>query len=83
MTDRFDAEFYRNSWHRVLPLAPDGIQPFVWSGEQRGNAPRLPGWRRLAAAAWSPLRAVLELGGAGNGMRTAPRPRAPALARRA
>jgi hypothetical protein len=82
MTDCFDGEFYRSSWHRVLPLAPDGIQPFVWSGHRRRAAGRL-GWRRLAAAAWSPLRAVLELGDAGSGMRTAPRPRAPALARRA
>jgi hypothetical protein len=25
----FDQEFYRSEWRRVLPLGPDGIQPYV------------------------------------------------------
>jgi hypothetical protein len=25
----FDREFYRTEWRRVLPLGPDGIQPYV------------------------------------------------------
>jgi hypothetical protein len=29
MDDRFDEEFYKSSWQRVLPLGPDGIQPYV------------------------------------------------------
>jgi hypothetical protein len=27
--DHFDQEFYRSGWQRVLPLGPDGIQPYV------------------------------------------------------
>jgi hypothetical protein len=29
MADRFDREFYSSEWRRVLPLGPDGIQPYV------------------------------------------------------
>lgn len=29
MDDRFDQEFYRSQWQRVLPVGPDGIQPYV------------------------------------------------------
>jgi hypothetical protein len=39
MDARFDEEFYKSSWQRVLPLGPDGIQPYV-----RASRPsRLPG----------------------------------------
>ena len=31
MDDRFDREFYRSGWQRVLPLGPHGIQPYVGS----------------------------------------------------
>jgi hypothetical protein len=37
--DRFDQEFYRSGWQRVLPLGPDGIQPYVRTS---GTSP-LPG----------------------------------------
>ena len=29
MADRFEREFYSSEWRRVLPLGPDGIQPYV------------------------------------------------------
>jgi hypothetical protein len=29
MDDRFDQEFYKSEWQRLLPLGPDGIQPYV------------------------------------------------------
>jgi hypothetical protein len=29
MDDRFDQEFYRSGWQRVLPAGPYGIQPYV------------------------------------------------------
>ena len=29
MNDRFEQEFYRSSWHRVLPVGPGGIQPLL------------------------------------------------------
>ena len=29
MDDRFEREFYGSRWHRVLPLGPHGIQPYV------------------------------------------------------
>jgi hypothetical protein len=32
MDDRFEQEFYRSPWHRVLPVGPGGIQPFVRPG---------------------------------------------------
>jgi hypothetical protein len=32
MNDRFEKEFYRSSWQRVLPVGPDGIQPLVRTG---------------------------------------------------
>ena len=38
MHDRFDQEFYRPRWQRVLPVGPDGIQPYgAWA-----RPPRLP-----------------------------------------
>jgi hypothetical protein len=39
MNDRFDQEFYTSEWRRVLPLGPDGIQPYV----RASHASRLPG----------------------------------------
>ena len=29
MNDRFEQEFYKSPWRRVLPVGPDGMQPFV------------------------------------------------------
>lgn len=53
MDDRFEEEFYKSPWHRVLPLGPHGIQPYVRAGR--------PGWGaelkyRLAAM----LRALAQ-----------------------
>jgi hypothetical protein len=40
MDGRFDQEFYRSEWQRVLPLGPDGIQPYVrTSGTSRSLDP--------------------------------------------
>ena len=45
MTDRFEQEFYKSQWHRVLPIGPYGIQPFVRTlARRRGIA-----WLRCCA----------------------------------
>jgi hypothetical protein len=41
MDDRFEKEFYKSSWQRVLPVGPDGMQPLV-------RADRPARWHRLA-----------------------------------
>ena len=37
MDDRFEQEFYRSPWRRVLPVGPDGIQPYVRTGRGLGR----------------------------------------------
>jgi hypothetical protein len=46
MDDRFDQEFYRSRWQRVLAAGPDGNQPYVHTA----HTPRLPGSARLGRA---------------------------------
>jgi hypothetical protein len=56
--DRFDQEFYRSGWQRVLPLGPDGIQPYARAS---GTSP-LPGLQ-------ADLRSLLAtLGGMAQGV---------------
>jgi hypothetical protein len=56
MTDRFEQEFYKSPWHRVLPVGPHGIEPYVRPARERGaRAGALP-WRRLAAILGPMLR---------------------------
>ena len=43
MDDRFDQEFYRSQWQRVLATAPGGLQPYIHTE----TPPRLPGLRLL------------------------------------
>ena len=38
MTERFEQEFYPDSWRRVLPLGPDGLQTYVRPAHGRGAA---------------------------------------------
>ena len=38
MPSRFDQEFYKSGWQRVLPVGPDGIEPYV----QTSRTSRLP-----------------------------------------
>lgn len=47
MADRIDQEFYRSPWQRVLPIGPDGIQPYVRTD---GRAARSAGRRHRVAA---------------------------------
>jgi hypothetical protein len=42
MHDRIDQEFYKSKWQRVLPLGPDGIQPYVRAA-RRSPPPGLQG----------------------------------------
>lgn len=50
MDDRFDKEFYKSPWHRVLPVGPGGIQPFVRTGHPAaGPQHRLPAVLRALA----------------------------------
>jgi hypothetical protein len=41
----FEQEFYRSSWHRVLPLGPYGIEPYVGTGDRPALRAGRPGWR--------------------------------------
>jgi hypothetical protein len=51
MDDRFDQEFYRSAWRRVMPVGPHGIQPHLpTSGTARGLAAGLHGLVRLVGA---------------------------------
>jgi hypothetical protein len=46
MDDRFDQEFYRSEWQRVLAIGPYGVQPYIrTSGAAAGLI-----WRLGAAA---------------------------------
>ena len=38
MNEGFDREFYRSRWRRVLPLGPDGIQPYIHARRGSGAA---------------------------------------------
>ena len=73
MDDRFDPEFYRSQWQRVLPVGPYGIQPYVRTARRtRGLPTGRPGLIGLLAAV---ARAVIALGrGAASGMATRPLP---------
>jgi hypothetical protein len=62
MADRFEQEFYKSPWRRVLPVGPLGIQPYVRpSREQGARAGALP-WRRLAAIVEPMLRRTVAFG---------------------
>ena len=39
MDDRFDREFYRSQWQRVLPVGPHGIQPYVQTSRRARGLP--------------------------------------------
>jgi hypothetical protein len=49
MQEGFDREFYRSRWQRVLPLGPDGIQPYVRAGHGACQAGAGATLRRLGA----------------------------------
>ena len=59
MDDRFDQEFYRSQWQRVLPVGPHGIQPYI----RTGRSSRLPSaslaLRRLLAMLAGLARSVI------------------------
>ena len=60
MTEHFEQEFYTNPWRRVLPLGPDGIQPYVRPARRRrGTA----GLRRLGASIGRALARIAAFGG--------------------
>ena len=49
MKEDFDREFYRSRWQRVLPLGPDGIQPYVRGRRGSGRLGAGSALRRLRA----------------------------------
>jgi hypothetical protein len=62
MDGRFDQEFYKSKWQRVLPLGPDGIQPYV----RASSTSRLPGVQadvgRLIATLGTLAQGVIAFG---------------------
>jgi hypothetical protein len=60
MDDRFDQEFYRSEWQRVLAAGPEGIQPYIHTP----RAPRLarPHVDRLIARLGAVARRVIAFG---------------------
>jgi hypothetical protein len=74
MDARFDEEFYKSSWQRVLPLGPDGIQPYVGASRPA----RLPGvpadMARLIATLGTLAQGVIAFGRrSANGVAARPR----------
>jgi hypothetical protein len=66
MIERFEQEFYKDPWHRVLPLGPGGIQPYVRPDHGRPGAADL--WR-LGASIGRALGLIAAFGrGAVMGM---------------
>ena len=62
MDDRFDQEFFKSKWQRVLPLRPGGIQPYVHAARTL-RLPGLPGdLGRLIAALGAVAQGVIALG---------------------
>ena len=49
MDEGFDREFYRCRWRRVLPVGPDGIQPYVRATRGAGSSASRSVLRRLLA----------------------------------
>jgi hypothetical protein len=73
MDDRFDQEFYRSEWQRVLPAGPYGVQPYVRTARcARGLPTGVQGLMGLVAAV---ARAFIALGRwAAVGMAARPMP---------
>jgi hypothetical protein len=74
MDDRFDEEFYKSEWQRVLPLGPDGIQPYV----RASRTSRVPGVQadmaRLIATLGMLVQGVIAFGQrSANGVAKRPR----------
>jgi hypothetical protein len=80
MNEGFDREFYRSRWHRVLPVGPYGVQPYVRAGRGSGSAAAGSVLRRLGAifarlmpgalALWRQARTTWQFG---NGVATSTR----------
>ena len=87
MDDRFDREFYKPEWQRVLPLGPDGLQPFVRaSRRQRSPGPHADLGRWIATLDTVARRVIAFARSAARGMAERPvpsacAPRAPLPAR--
>ena len=50
MHDRFEQEFYRSQWQRVLPIGPDGIQPYIRTARSSGLSAAPSARRRTTLA---------------------------------
>ena len=65
MHDRFDQEFYRPRWQRVLPVGPDGIQPYVQTGRGVGSSAAPTAVRRLLMIVAKFIPSAIALGRCG------------------
>ena len=73
MDDRFDQEFYRSTWQRVLPAGPHGIQPYVRTARRARGLPT--GRQGLIGLLAAVARGVIALGRwAASGLATRPLP---------
>jgi hypothetical protein len=73
MDHRFEEEFYRSAWQRVLPAGPYGIQPYVRTARRARGLPT--GRQGLIGLLAPAARGVVALGrSAVMGMATRPLP---------
>jgi hypothetical protein len=81
MTDRFEQEFYKSPWRRVLPVGPHGIQPYVRPARERGEPAGALALRRMAPIVGPMFGRWAAIGVAKRPMLPgiAPRERRPAL----
>lgn len=56
MNSRFDQEFYKSEWQRVLPLGPHGVEPYI----QTSRISRPGDLRRDLRSVSAMLRAVTQ-----------------------
>ena len=62
MNRGFDQEFYRSEWQRVLPLGPDGIQPYVRLSRPSRRLGLRPALARLIATWGAMAQGVIAFG---------------------
>lgn len=75
MNHGFDQEFYSTEWRRVLPLGPDGIQPYIRTSRTSRRPGREAALGRLIATWGAMAQGMIAFGRfAATGMARRPMP---------